>query len=205
VGRHGITLDDVKSAIQKLQVAGKHPTIDAIRQTIGSGSKSTITRHLHDIKLQITSEDHATASEQTVPPDVLNLVTALWEKLQSTSPGTDVDKKDAIKDSLTEKYITLQRTHDLITRQLQVRSRVCNQLEQKLTVQQQLLTSCEQELRQKNSYNQELARRVQILASDLQQARISIQHLQKQIGSLENTKRALMLEKQSLEEKARQQ
>lgn len=213
MGRHGVTLEEVAGAIQKLHAEGKHPTIEAIRQTIGSGSKSTITRHLRTLKHEALPAvpssppfaQHSAAAHTTIPPEFLNLVTSLWEKMQSggTIDATAVAKTHS-DESIQKKYNDLQQAHDLVTRQLQMRMRAFTQLEEKFSQQQQLIKALEQEIKQKNIYNQELARRVKVLASDLQQAKISLQHLQQQIGTLENSRRQLVQEKQRLEERSRQ-
>lgn len=171
MGRLGVTLDDVKKAIQTLKANGQTPTIDLIRQTIGSGSKTTITRHLHEIKKQAEENDG------TVKPDA-----------------------DHTRIEENETFLNLQKNHDILTRQLQVRTRICSQLEEKMAGQEKLITACRNELGQKNAYTNELTGRIRILAGDLQKAKIAIQHLQQQVAALENTKRALMVEKQRLEE-----
>lgn len=75
MGRAGITLLDVEKAIMQLQGRGKNPTVDAIREVIGTGSKSTIAQHLRDWK---SKQPQSTG---TLPHDLLALVAGLWERL----------------------------------------------------------------------------------------------------------------------------
>lgn len=179
MGRLGVTLDDVKKAVQQLQADGITATIDNIRKTIGSGSKTTITRHLHELKK---------LAEQDDSPSGGNTMVAGGGSLSA-------EKNQAFEE--------LQKNHDILTRQLQVRNRICSQLEEKMVAQEKLMTVCKNELGQKNTHNIQLTQRLRVLAGDLQKAKIAIQHLQQQVVSLENTKRALMVEKQRFEEQLR--
>src|SRR3990167_6600576 len=75
MGRAGVTLQEVEKAALQLQGRGKNPSVDAVREIIGTGSKSTIAQHLRDWKAQ---QSHATGK---LPQDLLALVTGLWERL----------------------------------------------------------------------------------------------------------------------------
>lgn len=75
MGRIGVTLQEVEKAALQLQGRGKNPSVDAVREVIGTGSKSTIAQHLRDWKAQ---QEHATGK---LPQDLLALVTGLWERL----------------------------------------------------------------------------------------------------------------------------
>jgi len=52
MGRAGVTLQEVEKAALQLQGRGKNPSVDAVREVIGTGSKSTIAQHLRDWKAQ---------------------------------------------------------------------------------------------------------------------------------------------------------
>ncbi len=52
MSRAGVTLLDVEQAVLKLQGRGKNPSVDAVREVLGTGSKSTIAQHLRDWKAQ---------------------------------------------------------------------------------------------------------------------------------------------------------
>jgi plasmid replication DNA-binding protein KfrA len=42
MGRTGVTLHEVEKAVLQLQGRGKNPSVDAVREVIGTGSKSTL-------------------------------------------------------------------------------------------------------------------------------------------------------------------
>ena len=50
MARIGITYHDVTRAIATLQTLQKNPTVDHIREILGTGSKSTIARFLREWK-----------------------------------------------------------------------------------------------------------------------------------------------------------
>lgn len=76
MGRAGVTLLDVEKAALQLQGRGKNPSVDAIREILGTGSKATIAKHLRDWRAAQESQ-----SSGKLPQDLLALVTGLWERL----------------------------------------------------------------------------------------------------------------------------
>jgi len=64
VGRIGIIYQDVATAAQQLQGLSKNPTVDNVRSILGTGSKSTIARHLKEWKSQ---QGIMTASDGAIP------------------------------------------------------------------------------------------------------------------------------------------
>lgn len=43
--RAGVTFTEVEEAAQYLQGLGKNPTVDAIRERLGTGSRTTLAEH----------------------------------------------------------------------------------------------------------------------------------------------------------------
>lgn len=80
MSRIGITFEEVKKAIAELQGRQKNPTVDAIREILGTGSKSTIARYLREWKAQHgLSRD----SDSRLPSDLLGIVNGLWDALRN--------------------------------------------------------------------------------------------------------------------------
>ena len=52
MARAGVTFLDVEKAVLQLQGRGKNPSVDAIRELLGTGSKSTIAQHLRDYRAE---------------------------------------------------------------------------------------------------------------------------------------------------------
>lgn len=82
MGRIGLSFEDVSQAAQLLQAQGKAPTVDAVREQLGTGSKTTISYHLKQWK----SEQGA--AQGSLPSELLNVVTGLWERLQAETAQT---------------------------------------------------------------------------------------------------------------------
>lgn len=87
--RQGITYDDVQAAAEALVAADQRPTIEAIRQYIGTGSPNTIHRHL-----AVWRDDQA-PGEGTTPSLPNALAQALNEEIKRQSASAQADARDA--------------------------------------------------------------------------------------------------------------
>jgi len=79
MGRIGIGYEDVAEAALQLQSQGKIPTVDAVRNILNTGSKTTINQHLKQWK----AEQNAVDGE--LPSELLTVVNGLWERMQAQS------------------------------------------------------------------------------------------------------------------------
>ncbi|CAN5408525.1 hypothetical protein BH10PSE19_BH10PSE19_03690 [soil metagenome] len=82
VGRIGIGYHDVAKAIATIQSLQKNPTVDNIREVLGTGSKSTIARFLREWRTKhgLHNDDNG-----TLPSDLLTIVNGLWDAMQEKS------------------------------------------------------------------------------------------------------------------------
>lgn len=82
MSRTGITFQEVKKAIAELQGRQKNPTVDSIREILGTGSKSTIARFLREWRAQqgLGSDSNG---DGRLPSDLLGIVNGLWDALQN--------------------------------------------------------------------------------------------------------------------------
>ena len=71
MARAGIYKSEVLRARDKLRATGRHPSIDAVREELGTGSKSTIHRYLKEIEEE---EGGATGSRVAVSEAIQDLV-----------------------------------------------------------------------------------------------------------------------------------
>ncbi len=85
MGRTGITYLDVADAIATIQGKQKNPTVDSIREELGTGSRNTIAKHLLDWK---SKNGIKNTTDTGIPNELQNLIQSLWGKIQS-----DADKK----------------------------------------------------------------------------------------------------------------
>src|SRR5437868_11897316 len=87
MARAGILYSHVAQAAAKLATEGKNPTVDNVREALGStGSKSTIAPFLKRWKAE--HEDVVLAQDAGVPRELLQVVKGLYESLQQ-----DAEKK----------------------------------------------------------------------------------------------------------------
>jgi len=71
MARAGIYKSEVLRARDKLRATGRHPSIDAVREELGTGSKSTIHRYLKEIEEE---EGPATGNRVAVSEAIQDLV-----------------------------------------------------------------------------------------------------------------------------------
>ncbi len=104
MGRAGVTLFDIENAIQQLQGRGKAPTVDNIRELLGTGSKSTIIQHLKSWKSKNTE------AQGKLPGELLSLVTGLWERLNQQADQRIIDIETSSNSQLQEVKQNLYQT-----------------------------------------------------------------------------------------------
>ena len=80
MARIGITYSDLAKAAADLAAAGKNPTVDSVREVLGSGSKSTIAPLLKRWKAE--HETQRSVVEVGLPPALLQSVKQLYQSLQ---------------------------------------------------------------------------------------------------------------------------
>lgn len=85
MGRTGISYLDVSNAIATIQGHQKNPTVDSIREELGTGSRSTIAKYFTEWK---SKNGVKNTTESGIPTELQNLIQGLWEKVQS-----DADQK----------------------------------------------------------------------------------------------------------------
>lgn len=202
MGRSGVTLQEVKQAALQLQGKGKNPSVDAVREVIGSGSKSTIAQHLRDWKAEQSQPSGK------LPPDLFALVTGLWERLNLQAEKRITEVKAASFQQLQELNHDLAKVHqDYANLQKRIHqseeTRIAEKtskekLEKEIIKEQQehtkLLERQQANTKQLEDYKLENAR-LHILANNIQ---ANLEHYQNSIQQL-RTEQALAIEKQHLE------
>lgn len=119
MARIGITYYDVTQAALQLQGQGKQPTVDRIREVLGTGSRTTIADHLKEWRAKQT-DDHG-----KLPQELSALVTGLWERLQTQAEGrvmqmqTDYEKQlqdaqDKLHQAQKERLEIQQQLHQAV-------------------------------------------------------------------------------------------
>jgi chromosome segregation ATPase len=115
MGRIGVSLLDVEKAALELQGRGKNPSVDAIREVLGTGSKSTIAQHLRDFKAK---ESHVSGK---LPHELVAVVSGLWERLNAQSDARITEIEAASQEEVQElkrSLIALHQDYDNVQKQL---------------------------------------------------------------------------------------
>lgn len=115
MGRIGVSLLDVEKAALELQGRGKNPSVDAIREVLGTGSKSTIAQHLRDFKAK---ESHASGK---LPHELVAVVSGLWERLNAQVDARIAEIEAARNEEVQElkrSLIALHQDYDNVQKQL---------------------------------------------------------------------------------------
>lgn len=75
--RTGVTFDDIAEAASKLLCMGESPSVQRVREVLGTGSNSTIAEHLKRWKLQRSSKEGA-ALPEALPKELVPPLETLW-------------------------------------------------------------------------------------------------------------------------------
>lgn len=85
--RHGVQYAEIAKVADSLLSEGKNPTIEQVRRELGTGSSTTIARHLkvwrdqqHGINLQ--------AAKENIPAELISLMKELWERMVHVAETT---------------------------------------------------------------------------------------------------------------------
>lgn len=109
MGRLGITIEDVENAVIQLQGQGKSPTVDNVRELLGTGSKSTIIQHLKLLRSKLQE------SQGKLPPELLSLVTGLWERLNNLTDQRVIENQSKSDSIITELCDTIHKLQNEYT------------------------------------------------------------------------------------------
>lgn len=81
MARPGVTYFDVANVASLLLESGENPTIDKVRQKLGTGSNSTIANHLKQWK-EDNMPTTSLVANTTIPASLLSQIQSLWDRLK---------------------------------------------------------------------------------------------------------------------------
>lgn len=88
--RLGITYDEVIIAADQIRSEGTQPTIEKIRQILGAGSNTTISKHLNQWKQETAKENFKEI--KLLPPDIMRTaIERTWEQLRQEA-NADIEE-----------------------------------------------------------------------------------------------------------------
>lgn len=109
MARMGVQYEDVVEAALQLQRQGDNPTIQRIRDWLGTGSFTTISEHLKQWRDNQRNATPLQQETQELPSGLINMAQQLWqqacleadEKLQSYQQQADAEIRQALTDKQT--------------------------------------------------------------------------------------------------------
>lgn len=136
MARGGVTFSDVDGAARYLQGISKNITVDAVRERLGTGSRTTLTEHLKRWKSMQAD------GEGKLPQSLLELISGLWEALQAQADKRIQEQRDLFNQEITEFKAQLQ-----ISTQTEKQLRQdLHQLQENFDTEQNLKLALEKEL-----------------------------------------------------------
>ena len=194
MSRTGITYEEVKKAIAELQGRQKNPTVDSIREILGTGSKSTIARFLREWRAQ---HGLGSDSDGRLPSDLLGIVNGLWDALQNKADTQieqyrlEFDNKTVqIQQQLTQARqleATLRQTIHTLEEQLHQQNEGMQLLKAKLMIESQekikmteRAASLESRCQENNAENQRLHQLLKHVQKNLEHYQAATQQLRQE-------------------------
>ena len=110
MGRNGVTFHDIAETVPKLIEQRKTPSIDNIREYLGTGSKSTIAKLLREWKAQqgMRPED-----DSHLPPDLTELVKLLWDRVRQKAESQIKNERQEFETKIAETQQQYHQEHRL--------------------------------------------------------------------------------------------
>ncbi|EKD74212.1 MAG: hypothetical protein ACD_45C00032G0002 [uncultured bacterium] len=202
MGRIGVSYEEVAQAVQEVQGKGKSPTVDNVRVIIGTGSKSTIARHLRDWRNQ---QGIARGSDGAIPSELLGLVKGLWERLRDTveQKGYEYqcesdEKVKQIQQQLAQsqqQYAALQEQHHQLEEKWHQQSKIMTELQNTLVIEQQEKTRITERSASQELHRQEQQNEIERLHQLLKHVQHNLEHYQTATQQLRQ-EQSLNMEKQ---------
>ncbi len=205
MGRNGVTFHDIAETVPKLIEQRKTPSIDNIREYLGTGSKSTIAKLLREWKARqgLRPED-----DSHLPPDLTELVKLLWDRLrqkadtQITNERQEFDAKIAETQQQYHQELKLhkdlQHKHHALEEQLHQQIEENKQLRATFIIEQQEKVKLTERVASFESRRQENIAENERLHQLLKHAQDSLEHYQTATQQVRQ-EQSLLIEKQRSE------
>lgn len=115
MGRNGILAQDVIAIAEQLVSKGEIPTIEKVRVILGTGSNSTIAKHLTEWKTLRLKADYKDIIINYAAPDPVNQAVAkVWQQLQEENQA----KLEIIEAEATQKIQLIQEEKEQVLEEL---------------------------------------------------------------------------------------
>lgn len=205
MGRNGVTFHDIAETVPKLIEQRKTPSIDNIREYLGTGSKSTIAKLLREWKAQqgMRPED-----DSHLPPDLTELVKLLWDRVRQKAESQIKNERQEFEAKIAgtqqqyhqelKLHKDLQHKHHALEEQLHQQTQENKQLRATLIIDQQEKVKLTERVASFESRRQENIAENKRLHQLLKHAQDSLEHYQTATQQVRQ-EQSLLIEKQRSE------
>lgn len=121
MARPGVGYEDVKQAAVTLLTRGQNPSVQRIRDLLGTGSNTTISEHLRRWQQALAASPKATLPD-AVPKDIMPAVETFWlfavEHAEAAYQALKDEAREQVRDAV-EQLASTHREVDILRRQLE--------------------------------------------------------------------------------------
>jgi len=128
MARPGIEYPDVEKVARKLFSQGIHPSVQRVRVELGTGSNSTISKHLKSWQTSF-SESNSPSLPSSVPDDLMSPLDEFW----STAVARAETNYQSFREELDEKVVQAETKKQAALTALEEKSAEVSDLTQELT------------------------------------------------------------------------
>ncbi len=191
MARSGVQYEDVKQAIDALMAKGEAPSVQKIRDLLGTGSFTTISDHLREWRAR-REERVETAPTQGMPEPIQQLAEGLWEKAQDAAGDALAEYREAADREVTAARDAVQdarrQAEDAEQREAALSTHLAS-IEQRLEARSAALATAEverdQALEKARRLGERLARSLQQLERLQAESELQLQAHQQALGERE--------------------
>ena len=169
MSRPGITYQEVMNSALQLQGQNENPTVDRVREILGTGSKSTIARYLREWK----AKNGHLAGADGVPSELISMVKGLWERVKE-----EADKQIAQHEQESQRRIeeAQQRLDQEQKRNATLQAQT-HQLEERLHEEKHLTSTLSQSLDEEKCGTVKLTERNERITQQLNDKKLETDRL----------------------------
>ena len=208
MARSGVQYEDVKQAIDTLMAKGEAPSVQKVREVLGTGSFTTISDHLREWRSR-REERAETASTQGMPESIQQLAEGLWEKAQDAAGDALAEYREmADRDVKTAREAiqdAMRQAEDAAQREAALSAHLAG-TDQRLEARSAALATAEverdQALDKARRLGERLARSLQQLERLQAESELQLQAHQQALGEREAQHQARQLQEEQRHEAA---
>lgn len=191
MARSGVQYEDVKQAIDALMAKGEAPSVQKIREVLGTGSFTTISDHLREWRAR-REERTESLPAQGMPEPILQLAEGLWEKAQDAAGEALAEYREEADRDITAAQDAMQdarrQVEDAEQREVALSAHLAS-IEQRLETRSAALATAEverdQALDKARRLGERLARSLQQLERLQAESELQLQAHQQALGERE--------------------